>query len=846
VAVPVPVSPEGVVIEFEPALTDWQGADQVVVALFVPPGAKPSAHMRIDCASSTPGLQGNDYMRCTYRYLHEGWGRLEFPYENMLIFGIPDDWHQVARLRLVVSGRGEGEFQIATVSIEKRERVHGNRLTDGELFAELNLDWPGLGAVRRLVGKGDLDRAKEALVDYYRTRTRPRHAFATKPSPRADYDRQSADLICEHYILNQQLDRETDWRANPVGYLEWMHAFNRHFFLQTLVEAYVATADEKYARELDYLVSTWIWSSPMPLANNGGGDPAWETLSTACRINHTWPELWYALQASTSFRPQTRLDMLKSFHEHAEHLLPYPTGHNWLVAESTALTRIGTLFPEFKKAEGWRTTGLERLEKEMQYQVYPDGAQFELTPGYHRMCANLFADVFELATLNGHPISRPFAQRLESMFEYTMHITRPDGTRPSLNDAGSLDTSSAPELMHGYELFSRSDWLYVATSGRQGRRPADLSRAFPYAGHYVMRTGWDRDALWAVVDAGPFGAAHQHEDKLNLELYAYGTCFVVDPGIASYLDEPWTHYARSTAAHNTVLVDGCGQARRINVPREEYRVEEPEEALWGSSDRLDFLWASYEDGYVDAGPGERLVHSRLVLFVKPRFWVIWDALAGQGEHEMSVLYHFSPMLVQYSGSDGIVRSNRLGLPNVEFFPLGKPDSVEIACGQQVPVQGWLAQGGKIVPAPTVIYKLAGRAPLSFGVVAAPFKSGVTSGLRVQPLETGFERDGSVRLETAIVDSSGNRFEIVFTDQPCEIVCGLQASGGLQTSGGLQASADSVGAYAQGLLIQREQDGRIRYVAGLNCQQLSLGGALLATCDEPKPLVELEIRSQHCF
>ncbi len=817
----IPVSDDGVTLDFEPQMTDWGDADQVVVVLSVPAGSEASASIRVDSKSSTPGLHGNDYVRCYYRYLHEGWGRLEFPYENMLIFGIPERWRKVSRVQLQLNGSGEGAFQLASIRIEKRDRALGPRLTDEELFDALDLGWPGLEAVHQLVDRGELDKAKDALTRYYQTRERPRHPYPTEPSAMAGYDTGEADQICAHLILEQQLGSDIDWRANPVGYLEWMHAFNRHFFLAALVEAYLATADDKYARELDYLLSTWIRDSPVPLTNNGGGDPAWETLSTACRINNAWPKVWYALLDATAFQPGTRLDMLKSFYEHAEHLIQYPTGHNWLVAESAALTTIGILFPEFKKAEKWRAVGTERLEREIAYQVYPDGAQFELSPGYHRMCANLFADVYELALLNGHPVSREYVGRLKSMFEYTAYVTRPDGTRPSLNDAGSLDTSSAPELLRGYELFGRPDLSYVATGGKQGQRPKGLSRAFPYAGHYVMRTGWDQDALWAVVDAGPFGAAHQHEDKLSLELYAYGTRFVVDPGIASYLDDPWTHYSRSTAAHNTVLVDGNGQARRVNVPRARYRVDEPGDACWGSSERLDFLWASYQDGYLGIGTEEELAHRRLVLLLKPKFWLVWDVLQGKGEHQMEVLYHFGPMLVQAS-EDGTVRSNRLGLPNIEFLPVGTA-AVEIICGQQSPVQGWLAQSRVIVPAPVARYRLSGRLPLAFGVLAAPFKSGTTSGLRVQQSDTESQGTSLPRLNTTIVDSAGYQHEIVFGTGPGEIRC-------------RDVSADGLG-----LVVNRGPHGQIRSITGLHCRQLALGGMILTACQEPRPLLEVEIK-----
>jgi len=823
----VPASPKETVIEFSPTETDWQDADQLTLYVFIPEGSDASARLRVDSSSTTPGLVGNDYVHCYYRYLHSGWGRIEFPYENMLIFGIPDRWRQVSRVSLSLQGNGTGDFLIGDLVIEKRERVAGPRMTDEELFAALDLSRPELESVRAAAERDGLEAARSALATYMRTRHGPRHGFATSPEPQADYDSTEADQICRHYILQQQLDQEIDWRANPIGYLEWMHAFNRHSFLNTLVEAYLATGDEKYAAKLDYLLSTWLEQNPVPIGNNGGGDPAWETLSAACRIatgNQTWPRIWYALQESPSFREETRISMLKSFYEHAEHLIIYPTGHNWLVAESAAITTVGILFPEFRRAEDWRNTGMERLEREMRYQVYPDGAQFELSPGYHRMCGQLFSNVYDLARRNGHPISDEFARRLEAMYLYTMHITRPDGTRPSLNDASASDISTAPELRHGHALFGRPELAYVASEGKEGVAPDVTSKAFPYAGHYVMRTGWDRDALWALVDAGPYGAAHQHEDKLSLELYAYGTRFILDPGIASYLDDPLTHHFRATSAHNTVLVDGKGQDRRTTVPRSRYRIEEPEPASWASSERLDYLWAEYSDGYSGMEPENAPVHGRLVLFWKPLFWIVWDTLQGTGEHEMSVLWHFGPMLVQ-AQTGGVVRSNRLGLPNLELLPLGSHDGVEIVCAEQDPMQGWLTVSEpfrQVVPAPVVIYRKKGILPLGCGVVAAPFLSGASSGYAVKSLRDGAVQGGGSYLATTIADSRGASVDVLYANTPCGL-----------TLGRLRASA-------QGLLLSRGSDGVCEYAAALNCRRASRDDMVLVDSDEAQPLVEIDV------
>lgn len=179
------------------------------------------------------------------------------------------------------------------------------------------------------------------------------------------------------------------------------------------------------------------------------------------------------------------------------------------------------------------------------------------------------------------------------------------------------------------------------------------------------------------------------------------------------------------------------------------------------------------------------------------------------------------MLVQYHDQDGTVRSNRLGLANLELLPLGTPGAVEIACGQQVPVQGWLAMDGKIVPAPTAIYTLQGQLPLPFGVVAAPLQSGVTSGLCVERVGVGPRPEPGTGLEVTIVDASGDRSDIVFGERVREIVC------------------RDIAAEAQGMIVWQSR-GEVRYAAGLNCRQLRVGGLPLATREQPEPLLELEI------
>ena len=71
---------------------------------------------------------------------------------------------------------------------------------------------------------------------------------------------------------------------------------------------------------------------------------------------------------------------------------------------------------------------------------------------------------------------------------------------------------------------------------------------------------------------------------LSFDLYAHGLPFIVDPGITSYFPNAWTSFYRTTVAHNTVLVDGCGQNRRTQTISE-WVESARNKTVWRSDDR---------------------------------------------------------------------------------------------------------------------------------------------------------------------------------------------------------------------------------------------------------------------
>lgn len=734
-------------LELRPSITNWNDYDQLAVPVWIGEGAGGSLSVTIYMSTHTEGIQDQDYIFLTYplgtrcREPWHGWRVLELPYENFLIYGIPDGWSSVERLVISV-GVDKGEARLGDLILQKRKRAPGPRLTDRGLFDELDLTRPGLEQVAAALQRGEIDKAKRALVQHFRRRKEPRHIYPRFPAWERPFDTATADQICNHVILNQPLGEVIDWRANPIGYLEWMHAFNRHAWMTELVKAYLETGRRKYVAELDYLIGSWIDATPEPIGNNGGGDPAWETLSTAVRIYGAWLDVFFAVLQSEDFRDETLIKMLKAMWAHAQHLYHFSTtnSNNWLIVESQALATLGMLFPEFRRAPLWREEGFARLVQEIERQVYPDGVQHEVAPGYHIMSGNGFAEPYQIAQLNGYELPAIYRERLEGMFEYVMHITRPDGTLPSLNDSGGIHSRPTAWLAKGAELLGRADMEWVATRGAKGEPPAGGSKAFEDSGVYVMRTGWNPQDKYFLFDGGPFGAGHQHEDKLSFELYAFGTPFIVDPGITSYMREAWTEYYRDTFSHNTVLVNGRPQNRRHTESRKQYVQSVRGENLWACGRVADFVMSQYRSGY--RGLDQDIRHRRAVLFVRPDYWCIFDEIVVMNPEEKPLeltaeaLFHFTPMRLQIDAGKNRVRSNRLGLPNLELIP-ASPEQVEIAIvtGQHSPVQGWIAGGGQRtredIPAPTVVLRVKGRRLVRFATLLIPFATGNSASVEVQ-------------------------------------------------------------------------------------------------------------------
>jgi hypothetical protein len=641
----------------------------------------------------------------------------------------------------------------------------------------IDFSHPDLAKIEQTLQQGDTVLAANQLLDYYQQLNRAWVVSTLDPLPLKEAQIITAQLEQDSVTFSGvggQVPRDSlgYWQWNYIGPEkddEFGYSLNGHRYLAALH----VDDDPRNAELFNRVIQDWVLHHSLPpkedsiylvLNNNNGldyrdiGEVEWRTLEAGRRLGAVWPQLFYGFQNSEHFSPATRILMLSSLAEQAEYLRQYhKKGHNWTTMEMNGLALTGLAFPEFKRANEWADYALEVMSQEIQRQVYPDGVQTELSTKTQWVALNRFESIANNFQKAGREIADSYLVRLEEMYNYLAYSMRPDGHQPLNNDSDREDLR--PRVLAAAEKFGRPDWQWIATNGKQGKLPAaSPTVTFPWAGIHVMRNGWDEAAHWSFFDCGPFGTGHQHADKLQLSIAAYGKDLLVDGGRYTHQNyfsfDPtiWRGYFRSSFSHNIILVDGQGQNGgpvRVDSPLKENQdyVHHPD---------YDYAHGTFRDGY--EGVEGKAEHSRSVLYLRDQFWVVVDQFNTDRPRTLQTLWHYAPTC-EVKVEDNSVVSTNPDEGNLRIVPLGEvPWQTEVISGQEKPViQGWYsADYGKKEPNPTVVYTAEIDQPTTFAWLLIPAKGTVPT------FETTFrEEDQTIELT---INSQGQITEVQFSKE----------------------------------------------------------------------------------
>ena len=532
----------------------------------------------------------------------------------------------------------------------------GPRTSAEEFFAKhVDTSVPDLAGIPALMEKGEVQAAKKIFADHVRT-TMPTDKIidewlGRKYPPRALSNLTArARTVMDYTLVSCRIphhfaDHKVDWHINPTPdkYKEWTWQLNRFDSVMPLGEYYVATHDEAAVPVWIDLVDSWIDQSPVPDQSVGAhATDNWRTIDACCRVGN-WDRLFPAFLSSPQITDDFITRYCISMWEHGWRLRTHTTSGNWLLGELDALMQISTFHPYFKEAKEWGPYARRRRNEEVLNQFYPDGFHYELTTAYHGATTLGSIALRKFYMKFGPEPPTNLTERIERMFDVYVRICRPNRKTPSLNDGE--EAPIAQWCGFGASLFpEREDFKWLASGGRAGTKPDFLSYAFPYAGALIFRDSWDRDGIWAYMDASPYGHGHQHEDKLNFLLDAYGRAMLIEGGNYIYDQSPMRKYALSTRSHNTIRIDGLDQSQWRTYRWRNEDINKKADYEFETTSGRDRARASFKAGY---GPrGLKATHDRTVLFMKEfegltPFFVIVDRVTAPDEkqHKFEILWH---------------------------------------------------------------------------------------------------------------------------------------------------------------------------------------------------------------
>ena len=332
---------------------------------------------------------------------------------------------------------------------------------------------------------------------------------------------------------------------------------------------------------------------------------------------------------------------------------------NHLLKNVKALMFAGALL-EVPESRRWWAKGQKLLRREIAEQILPDGGHFERSPMYHALALEDLLDIASLSScLPAAPVDKgpePITETVDRMRGYLRRILHPDGEIPLFNDSALGVARPSSELLarnvapngSGPSAIGRMAELkrgstahpcgqkYIADPSALGRATRATTHALADTGYAIIREMGSESCL--VLDAGPLGPdyqpGHGHCDILSYELSLHGQRVVVDTGVSTYEPGPERHYERSTAAHNTLRIDGEEQAEIWGGFRVGRRPDVGRLSV-GEIQRICFARGQY-------GGRTGVVHSRNAFCLPGNRWVIVDCLQGRGLHLAESFVHFHP------------------------------------------------------------------------------------------------------------------------------------------------------------------------------------------------------------
>lgn len=329
-----------------------------------------------------------------------------------------------------------------------------------------------------------------------------------------------------------------------------------------------------------------------------------------------------------------------------------------------------------------------------------DGIHQEQSPEYHILVSSHlrhFVDFLE-------PRDPEAANRLRGIWTKTETYAT-----MSISPLGKLapvsDGSNQPVVSSTYaHVYPSAEFAYARSQGALGSPPIVQQLIASESGVAIFREDWrDLHSLYLYFSAAYNSDYHKHSDDLSLYVVHRGLEILREAGANGYqMDDPYTQYAFSSFAHNTLIVNGQGLPRNDVQGKGQVGLS-PAAAETGA----DFAVRGWNRRY----PGvEHRRELTLAAGQDAKRLRVQDTVTSEEHQEYQILWHLGPD-VHAELRDGSVHVADLRQRPMARMHLASDSirDISLVRGQTEPsIQGWyFPTMGVAEPAQTLIVSFAG-------------------------------------------------------------------------------------------------------------------------------------------
>ncbi|MDE1391256.1 accessory Sec system protein Asp2 [Bacillus paralicheniformis] len=484
-----------------------------------------------------------------------------------------------------------------------------------------------------------------------------------------------------------------NWKGDQSrSYLRLIHA---NSFLGCLLDAYLLKNNDAYLYKALDLIIDWIENNNYSETRNSMG---WHDETTALRLQY-----WLKFYIYTKNKlDQDKIELLKNKMWETAELLStdsfHATNTNHGMFQDISLLQFASYFKfeNKEKCKEFIDLSIKRLKDYFESIFTVEGVHKEHSPSYHLLVVSQIKKLIDwMKEFDSNSFESFYDLYLKSE-KYATYIIRPDGVLPPICDTEPKKVSESSYK----NLYDTDEYLFSVTKGEKGRPPVANDAVFKEAGYAIFRDDWSNKekATYCLFSAAYHVDYHKHSDDLNLYIYSNGE-IITEAGPNGYnYKDPYTKYAFSSFAHNTLLVNGKGLPRTDgkydDVFIEHYRIGQDESEATGVNRRFD-----------------EAVHKRNVKFNKKNQKIIvHDTISSDSKNEYQLLWHVARD-IKVKIRDHIVEFFRddQKVMELELFTEASP-IINVHKGQTEPVyRGWVfPQMEKKYPTTTLEVNLTGR------------------------------------------------------------------------------------------------------------------------------------------